>query len=73
MTVLIPSYVVVVHNLWPKNGHFNLDFALPPYCFSFYKNLSLMKLAWSRFQHHRISESYSKFQRCLRPDLVTEN
>jgi hypothetical protein len=71
-TVLIPSYFVI-HNLWPTNEHFNIDIALPPYCFAFYKSLTLMKLEWSRFQQHRISESYSKFYWCLRPDLLTEN
>jgi len=42
-TVLIPSYVVV-HILWPTNKNFNIDFALPPYGFAFYRNLTLMKL-----------------------------
>jgi len=49
-TVLIPSYVVV-RNLWPTNQNVNIDFALPPYGFSFYKNLILMKLEWSLFSN----------------------
>ena len=33
----------------------------------------LNEIRMVRFQQHRISESYSKFYWCLRPDLLTEN
>jgi len=58
-TVLIPSYVVI-HNLWPTNKNFNVDFALPPYGFAFYRDLTLMKLEWfvfsnTEFQNRTVS------------------